>query len=77
LKKKFQQGITNLSARREIEIEKHAVLIEKCKRTDVASDESLLSAAEHAEIKAMNDIDDCLRIAILKLDKLVMIMNDY
>lgn len=75
--KEFETSLKYLSKRRFIELEKHTLLVDKMKRSDIVADPSLLSEMEQREKKIMDSTDDMLRIRTLQLDKLVMLMKEY
>ncbi|KAF9084019.1 RNA polymerase III subunit C82 [Mortierella sp. AD031] len=67
----------NLRQRRFVERSKRAVLLNKCERTDVKADDSLLNAAEKKELETLNGVLEMLEIQELRIAEMVITLRDF
>ncbi|KAF9931251.1 DNA-directed RNA polymerase III subunit RPC3 [Linnemannia zychae] len=67
----------NLRQRRFVERAKRAVLLNKCERTDVKADDSLLNAAEKKELETLNGVLEMLEIQELRIAQMVITFRDF
>ncbi|KAK3813573.1 MAG: RNA polymerase III subunit RPC82 helix-turn-helix domain-containing protein [Linnemannia elongata] len=67
----------NLRQRRFVERAKRAVLLNKCERTDVKADDSLLNAAEKKELETLNGVLEMLEIQELRIAEMVITLRDF
>ncbi|KAF8932123.1 RNA polymerase III subunit C82 [Dissophora ornata] len=69
--------MANLRQRRFVERSKRAVLLEKCERTDVREDDSLLNPAEKKELETLNSVLEMLEIQELRIAEMVVTLKEF
>ncbi|KAF9192290.1 RNA polymerase III subunit C82 [Haplosporangium sp. Z 767] len=67
----------NLRQRRFVERAKRAVLLNKCERTDVKADDSLLNSAEKKELETLNGMLEMLEVQELRVAEMVVTLRDF
>ncbi|KAF9917979.1 RNA polymerase III subunit C82, partial [Lobosporangium transversale] len=67
----------NLRQRRFVERNKRAILLEKCERSDVKADQSLLNATERKELEALHTVLEVLEVQELRLAQMVATLREY
>ncbi|KAJ2463019.1 RNA polymerase III subunit C82, partial [Coemansia sp. RSA 2322] len=70
------QGMSNVIARANKEVAARHLLIAKTKREDVIADQSLLTEAEHKELRILAKIKQRLAVANVRLDSMLLLIND-
>ncbi|KAK3817420.1 MAG: hypothetical protein J3Q66DRAFT_430846 [Benniella sp.] len=69
--------MANLRQRRFVEKARRAVLLEKCERTDVLADDSLLNTAEKRELDTLNKMLELLEVQEMRIAEMVMTLKDF
>ncbi|KAG0221086.1 RNA polymerase III subunit C82 [Mortierella sp. GBA43] len=69
--------MANLRQRRFVEKAKRAVLLEKCERTDVQADDSLLNAAEKRELDTLNKMLELLEVQEMRIADMVITLKEF
>ncbi|KAF9363954.1 RNA polymerase III subunit C82 [Mortierella sp. NVP85] len=69
--------MANLRQRRFVEKARRAVLLEKCERTDVLADDSLLNSAEKRELDTLNKMLELLEVQEMRIAEMVMTLKDF
>ncbi|KAI1302995.1 RNA polymerase III subunit C82 [Mortierella claussenii] len=69
--------MANLRQRRFVERSKRAVLLEKCERSDVKADQSLLNDTERRELETLEGVLEMLAVQELRVAEMVVILKEY
>ncbi|KAF9978351.1 RNA polymerase III subunit C82 [Actinomortierella ambigua] len=77
LVEKLIHTMANLRQRRFVERSKRHILLEKCERTDVQANDSLLSLSDKRELEVLNNMLEMLEVQELRIADMVMTLRDF